>query len=505
MNKVKILKLNIITSILPWIVLAVIGFVKIKFFINVFGSELNGFIQLITQIYGYLSLVEMGFGSAIIFKLYKPLANGDKSAVVKLFNGSKKIYKKIAIQLSTLGVVAAFIVPFFIQVDTLSRTKMIVIFLLFAIDYFTKYIFDLPYRTLLYADQKKYKANLIVNISLIIVKLVEMLLILSEINYLIILPIIIVLNAISYVVFSNIVKKEYPWLGITSEVDMTTREMSKDIMAHKISRIAFYGTDNIIISMTKGLGLMVTSIYGSYNYIVVAIRNIIDLFLAAPMELLGNKFAKEENSKAEKLQLYNEFIAATYFIGILTSAIFFISINKLVEIWINKDYVLDMFTMLMFSMYIWYECIGRTNLTMIEATGKYKETKHIEIISVVVKIILSIILVKKLGIAGVVLSAVISLAFIKQPLQTKYIHNSIFKEKMLKNFIQFIINTLILLVFCLLNTFVVKYFNMYNVMTYVSWLINTLILLVLNGTLIFALMYGLNKNFRGAFKRFVKR
>ena len=146
MNKIKTLKLNVITSILPWIILAVIGFVKIKFFIRVYGDETNGFIQLITQIYGYLSLVEMGFGSAIMFRLYKPLALGNKEETVKLFNGSKKIYKNIAIKLCSMAFVVAFIVPIFFRMETMSKAKMVAIFLIFAVDYFTKYIFDLPYR-----------------------------------------------------------------------------------------------------------------------------------------------------------------------------------------------------------------------------------------------------------------------------------------------------------------------------------------------------------------------
>ena len=64
MKKTRRSMLNIITSIVPSFVIIVIGFLKFKYFINVYGDDLNGVVQLITQIYAYLSLAELGFGAA---------------------------------------------------------------------------------------------------------------------------------------------------------------------------------------------------------------------------------------------------------------------------------------------------------------------------------------------------------------------------------------------------------------------------------------------------------
>ena len=71
MKKTKRSMLNIVTSIIPSFILIIIGFLKFKFFINVYGDDLNGIVQLITQIYAYLSLAELGFGAATNVKLYK--------------------------------------------------------------------------------------------------------------------------------------------------------------------------------------------------------------------------------------------------------------------------------------------------------------------------------------------------------------------------------------------------------------------------------------------------
>lgn len=505
MNKVKTLKLNILTSVLPWVVLAVVGFIKIKFFINAYGSELNGFIQLIAQIYGYISLVELGFGSAITYKLYKPLADGNKEEVAKLFNGAKKIYKNVAIKMLILGILTAVVLPFILKYKTLEIYTILAVFLLYALDYLLKYILDLPCRILLYADQKRYKANIIVNISTLIIKIIEVLLILTSINYIIVLAAIIALNTISYLILNSFTKKEYPWMKSTKEIDLTAKEMSKDVMAHKISRIVFYGTDNIIISTTNGLGLAVASIYGSYNYIIAAIRSILDLFLTSPLELLGNKFAKGKQNKEGNYSLYREFVKATYFLGIIISATFFVCMGNLVEVWINKGYVLDTVTTFVFSIYIWYECISRTNLTMIEANGKYKETKYIEIIAVILNIVLSLILVRYLGIMGVVLATVIALMLIKQPLQTRFLYKNIFNKKIIKSMLIFVLYTIFMISICFLNTYIVKLFSLFIAKTFIAWIIGTLIILVIDSIITFLSMYLLDKSFKLAVKRFLNK
>lgn len=504
MNKVKTLKLNIVTSILPWVFLAIIGFIKIRFFINIYGSELNGFIQLIAQIYGYISLVEMGFGAAVTYKLYKPLAENDQKQVAKLYNGCRKIYIKVAKQMLVIGVIIGLILPFVVKFKSLDIYMMIAVFMLFAIDYLLKYIFDLPSRILLYADQKRYKANIVVNISSIVIKAIELLLIYTALNYMIVLPITILLNFLSYLLLYKFTQKEYKWLKDYNEYDITTKEMSKDVMAHKVSRIVFYGTDSIIISITSGLGLAAASIYGSYNYIISVVRNILDLFLTSPLEMLGNKFIKEEQNIENNYKIYREFVKTTYFIGIIIAALFFISTSYLIGLWINKTYILNNITMLLFSAYIWYECVSRTNLTMIEANGKYKETKMIEILAALLNIILSLIFVKFWGIMGVVLATLISLIIIKQPFQNMFLYKNMFKKKMLKSMLIFLLYTCAMLFVCLFNKYLVKELGFFKQNSYVSWLISTIILFLIDMFIVFIPMYFLDRSFKNAVKRFIK-
>ncbi len=503
MKRTKILKLNIITSLVPWIVLAIIGFVKIKLFIEIYGSELNGLIQLLSQIYSYISLIEMGFGSAILFSLYKPLADKDETKVAKLFNGSKKMYKKIATVLLFGGVIAGLISPFLIKDISFSYTYILGIFAIFGVDYFMKYMFDLPYRMLFAADQKGYKANIIVNTTLVVVKMIEIFLILTKINYIYILLVIVPLNLIGYYILMRFVKKHYPYLDKEKEVDNTPVAMTKDVMMHKISKIVFYGTDSIILSIFSGLTTV--SIYGAYNYIIQAVEKIISLILASPLELFGNLFAKEENNEEKHRKLYSEFVAITYFTGLAICSVLFIAITKFISIWISPSYNVSIWVAMLFSLSLWYECTEKTNTTLIESRGKFKETKHIQILGAITNILVSIIGTIYFGILGVLLGTVLSYVIVRQPLQNMYICKNLIKQSFVKKTSIFMMFTAILLGIFMLDMYIVSNLSLYEASTIMAWARDTLIIAGINISAIFILMYILYKNFRDVLARFFKR
>ncbi len=515
MKRTKILKLNILTSLVPWIILAIIGFVKIKLFIEIYGSELNGLIQLLSQIYGYISLVEMGFGSAILFSLYKPLANKDETKVARLFNGSKKMYRKIATVLLLGGIIAGAVSPFIIKDIPFSFTFVLGIFAIYGIDYFMKYLFDLPYRMLLAADQKGYKANIIVNTTLIIVKTMEILLLLTRINYIYILLIIIPLNLIGYFFLMRFVKKEYPYLAKEKEIDSSPNAMTKDVVVHKVSKIVFYGTDSIVLSIFSGL--MSVSIYGAYNYVVQAVEKIISMILASQLELFGNLFAKEENNEEKHRVLYSEFVAMTYFVGLTICSVLYMGITKFISIWINTGYEVSNLIAMLFCLSLWYECTEKTNTTLIESKGKFKETKHIQILGAITNIVVSIIgtiyfsrLGKELGqeyfgIFGVLLGTVASYALVRQPLQNKYICKSLIKQSFLRKTGIFAMFTGVLIGMFVFDTYIASMLGLYTVRTLLNWGADTLIIILINVPLIFVAMYTMYASFRNVLARFFKR
>ncbi len=62
---------NIIVSVILGLVVIVANFVMQRYFIQTLGVQLLGLNSLFTNIISMLSVAELGFGSAVIFHLYK--------------------------------------------------------------------------------------------------------------------------------------------------------------------------------------------------------------------------------------------------------------------------------------------------------------------------------------------------------------------------------------------------------------------------------------------------
>ena len=87
--------LNMICDILPYLIIGVIGIVKMDVLINYIGDVGNGYYQTINQIISYVFLAQMGFSEAVTYSLYKPFAdkNKDNINIIDIkFSSSCSIY-----------------------------------------------------------------------------------------------------------------------------------------------------------------------------------------------------------------------------------------------------------------------------------------------------------------------------------------------------------------------------------------------------------------------------
>ena len=76
--RVKNSLINISVSVLSQVIIALLGFISRKVFIDNLGVEYLGVNGLLTNVLTMLSLVEGGIGVSIVYNLYKPLAEDNK-------------------------------------------------------------------------------------------------------------------------------------------------------------------------------------------------------------------------------------------------------------------------------------------------------------------------------------------------------------------------------------------------------------------------------------------
>lgn len=492
--------LNFITSFFPWILTAIIGFPKIHLFISNYGSELNGLTQLVYQIFSYFGLAEMGFGAAISFKLYKLFAENDREKISCVFTGAVRIYRKIGTIIFSLGFIAAFAFMFFLKSSELSRGYIFTIILLNSIDYLLIYFVLMPYQTLLIADQKKYKVNIIVNTKLVLFKITELILIYAKIPYILIVITGICFNLISNFLVLKHTFKTYPWLNKKSVPDYSTIDMSKDVFVHKISKIIFTNTDAILLSVFQG-GLLSVSIYSSYNYIMSYLKQIFEYIINSPLESFGNLFATNEKMK-KKIKIYNEYFSLSIFISILFSTLFYVSALSFVKIWLGEKYLISEVSVLLFALLLYSNCIYYPIYLLISVTGKFKQTKNATIVATLLNIVLSILLVKKYQISGVLFATIISQIFVIIPNYVKYVYTNVLLENKFQFYKKFFFSLFLTIVLIFIDKFIISYFGLYSYSSYINWFLSSLLIGFVDFIIIGIIMFLVMKSFRDLLNRF---
>lgn len=102
---------NIIISVALGALVIIVNFATQKFFINYLGVELLGLNGLFTNIITMLSVAELGFESAVVYHMYKPLHENKKSEISSLMHFYKISYRVIAVIIATSALILIPFIP----------------------------------------------------------------------------------------------------------------------------------------------------------------------------------------------------------------------------------------------------------------------------------------------------------------------------------------------------------------------------------------------------------
>ena len=172
---------NTIVSILMSIITILIGLVTQKIFIKILGTEYLGINGLFTNILSMLAIAELGIGSAIIYSLYKPIAQNDKEKINSLIGFYKKSYRIIALIVSIIGIC---VIPFLEKIvgQTDIQESITFLYLLFLFDTVASYLLTYK-RSILYASQKTYIINIVHILYLVLMNTLQIVILVLTRNY----------------------------------------------------------------------------------------------------------------------------------------------------------------------------------------------------------------------------------------------------------------------------------------------------------------------------------
>ena len=96
-SRFKKLKWNSVLGLCYQAILVIVGLILPKFFLNYYGSEVNGLISSITQFLAFINICDLGISAVVSAAYYKALADGDSYRISQIFVYSKRFFRVIGI------------------------------------------------------------------------------------------------------------------------------------------------------------------------------------------------------------------------------------------------------------------------------------------------------------------------------------------------------------------------------------------------------------------------
>ena len=404
-------KSAIINSTVGFVCLVVpifIQFFSRKYFLQYLNVEYLGISGTFTSLLSTLSLSELGIQTAVVYCLYKPLAEKNYCLVNNLMNVLRVIYKWIGF----FFIVFPFLFsPFLGSVLKGSDIDSTIIITFFIVSFTSACSYFLAYkRCLIFADQKEYISkiiDLVCNVFFCIIQIASLVIFSSFILFCSI--------ALLQVIISNLVihlfcKKLYPFLHRTNFSKEAFKEVwsyTKNIIMLRIAAYVYTSTDNIVISSI--IGATWVGYLGNYTILTTKLISIANGMLVPLGPIIGNLLLDKNDEKNEQILRVYTFVRLIIASVLLIPL--FIVFEDLITWWIGEQYVLSVaikcLLMADFFINIYYTAC----CDFIGAAGLFDKDKNIGLIGAIINIVLSVILVYKMGIIGVLIGTVVSQVF----------------------------------------------------------------------------------------------
>ncbi len=377
-------------------------------FVKILATEYLGLNGLFSNILSILSLVELGIGPALTYSLYKPLAHKDTKKIKALINLYKKLYNIIGIVILLLGISITPFLPYLIN-KMPNISNIYYIYILFVLNTSISYFYTYK-RSLLEADQKRYISTIYVQIFNIILNISQIIVLLITHNYIMYLFIQIIMTLLVNVSISKKAEKIYPFMKEKNieKVDKDTKKtITKNVFAmvfHRIGGVVVNGTDNIIIS--KYVGLSEVGLYSNYYMIITALKGILTQIFTSITASVGNLVAIESQEKA--YNVFKKILFLNFWLYSFSTICLMCLFNDFITLWLGKEYLFSIQIVILIVANFYVTGMRKTVLTFRDALGLYWQDRYKPIFESVINLVVSIMLVKYIGIVGVFIGTFVS-------------------------------------------------------------------------------------------------
>ncbi|MBQ6614279.1 MAG: hypothetical protein IIX18_03060 [Clostridia bacterium] len=407
-GKDKRIKNNMISSLVYQFVFISLSFLLPRLYLENFGSEINGVLSTIKQIFMYMWILEAGVGLATTQALYKRIGEKDYKSASAVLSATNSYYKKTGIVYLVAVLVIAAVYCFAIPTAIDSKTLFVII-MLNALPSLFSYFVQAKYRILMEVDGRKYIINnsetvlqLLSNIGKVLVLLLTDSLVLIQLIYC-----VIALGQLVYLYCYA--KRRYTWVDLNSKPDFDAISQKNSVLVHQLSGLVFGNTDVILLSIL--CDFKTVSVYSIYNIFFSQMQNFITSVVSSLNFALGQMFHTNKERFLKVFRVYETVYVTATFIIYTLMAVFLLPLIQIYTSGIEDANYTNVYLVILFVI---MNLLANGKLpasVVVEFSGDFEKTRSHAIFEMVINITVSIAAIMYMGICGAIVGTIVALVY----------------------------------------------------------------------------------------------
>lgn len=386
---------KIVTILAPFIIRTVL--------IKVLGAEYLGLNSLLVSILQILNMAELGFSSAIIFSLYKPLADEDTERVCALMALYRKIYRYVGGGILLIGAILTPFLPYIIKEGIPADINLYVIYLMYLVNSALSYLL-FAYKSALLDASQHYDIISKTNTGILLLQYVMQIVVLMVFRNYYLFYILTPICTIAYnIALSKIVDTRYPQYKPSGLLEYSAlkdlKKRVKGVLIAKFCAVSRNAVSSIVISAT--LGLVEVAMYTNYFLIVTSLASFLTVITTAMSASVGNSMNTESEEKNH--QDFQKFTFIYAWISGLIAVCMIATYQVFMRLWVGEQYMFGDIIPILCSIYFFVLSSGDIRASYMNAKGLWWENRYRTILEALSNVAFSFLMIKIMGISGLLI------------------------------------------------------------------------------------------------------
>lgn len=408
--------------------------------IRIMGIQYIGLGSLFTSILSVLNLAELGVGSAMVFSMYRSVAEDDKEKTCALMKVYRLYYRIIGLVIGMIGICIIPILPQLIEENSLrtlpSDINIYVLYGLYLIStVFTYWLFAYK-NCILSAYQRNDIATRISMVTATLQYALQVAVICILKNYYLYIITVIVTEIANNIITAVVVSKLYPEYkcqgNLSKKEQKEIGNRIKDMFLYKIGGVFITSVDTLVISAY--LGITVLAQYNNYYYVVSAICGFVNIIHGACLAGVGNSLLTETKEKI--FSDLKKFFFLFYWILGVCCCCFLCLFQPFITVWVGKENLLSIYIVVFFCIYFFFLESEIFLGLYRDAAGLWHEDVPRTFVACIANLCLNLWMVRRWGVYGILASTFIQSIVISVPWMSHYVFRKIFTKMEHKYYIQ---------------------------------------------------------------------